>query len=179
MAEQARPIEDAREERLNAAILAHLQAKAEGRRLERDALAARYPDVAEELHAFLGAEEAVGMALAPWGRAAPPSTESFGSFDVEGVINQGGMGVILRCRDRNLNRSLAVKLPHAGATNSEALRRFHEEAQITSQLQHPGVPPVHELGRHPDGRPYFAMKLVVGRGLAELLKDRPTPAHDL
>ena len=49
------------------------------------------------------------------------------------------------------------------------VRRFVEEAQIAGQLQHPGIVPVYELGTLADGRPYFAMKLVKGRTLADLL----------
>ena len=60
----------------------------------------------------------------------------------------------------------------------ELIRRFLEEAQIGGQLQHPGIVPVYELGAFADGRPYFAMKLVKGRTLAELLAEsqdaRPT-----
>jgi tetratricopeptide (TPR) repeat protein len=47
------------------------------------------------------------------------------------------------------------------------------------QLQHPGIPPVYDLGELPDGRPFFALKLIQGRTLAELLHERPHPAHDL
>src|SRR5262249_41448568 len=54
---------------------------------------------------------------------------------------------------------------------------FLEEAQVCGQLQHPGVPPVHELGTLPDGRPFFAMKLVKGHTLAELLRRR-SPGAD-
>src|SRR5262249_25072680 len=47
------------------------------------------------------------------------------------------------------------------------------------QLQHPGVPPVHEIGRMPDGRPFLAMKLIEGRTLADLLAERKSPSDDL
>ena len=56
--------------------------------------------------------------------------------------------------------------------------RFLQEARICGGLQHPGVVPVHELGTLDDSRPYFTMKLVRGRTLAELLADRAGPAHD-
>ena len=59
------------------------------------------------------------------------------------------------------------------------MRRFVEEAQVGGQLQHPGFVPVYEAGRLPDDRPYFTMKLVEGRTLAALLKERDTPARDL
>jgi serine/threonine-protein kinase len=60
----------------------------------------------------------------------------------------------------------------------DLVRRFVEEAQIGGQLQHPGVVPVHELGQCADGRPFFSMKLVKGRTLAEELKDRADPHSD-
>src|SRR5581483_1444380 len=62
--------------------------------------------------------------------------------------------------------------------NSAACARFVAEAQITGQLQHPGIPAVHELGTLPDGRPFLAMKLVKGRTLHELLKERTDPAQE-
>ena len=85
-----------------------------------------------------------------------------------------------RCRDRVLNRELAVKVPRAKYVGVPGfLERFKEEAQIASQLMHPGIAPVHELGTLPDGRPYFTMKLIGGRDLAALLHERPSPAQDL
>ena len=86
------------------------------------------------------------------------------------------MGAVLRGRDSDLNRDLAIKvLLEKYAENVEVLGRFVEEAQIGGQLQHPGIVPVYELGQFPDKRPFFAMKLVKGRTLAELLKERPHP----
>src|SRR5262249_22504058 len=60
----------------------------------------------------------------------------------------------------------------------DVLRRFQEEAQIGGQLQHPGLVPVYELGAA-DGRPFFAMKLVEGRTLAELLRERTSSTEEL
>jgi serine/threonine-protein kinase len=59
------------------------------------------------------------------------------------------------------------------------VRRFTKEAQIGGQLQHPGIVPVYEMGHSADRRPYFAMKLVQGRTLAALLKERSDPRQDL
>ena len=73
------------------------------------------------------------------------------------------MGVVWRGRDARLNREVAVKVMRHGLAGRPPLRaRFVAEAQVTSQLQHPGVPPVHELGTLPDGRPFFVMKVVKG-----------------
>src|SRR5262245_45454235 len=111
----------------------------------------------------------------------PPTPESprAGRYRLEEEIGRGAMGVIFRAADPDLNRSLAVKIllpQHVGRLDLE--RRFLEEAQITGQLQHPGVPPIHELGRLADGRPFLAMKLIKGRTLDGLLRDRADPAQD-
>src|SRR5262245_21826908 len=89
-----------------------------------------------------------------------------GRYRIEGEIGRGGMGTVLRAHDPDLNRTLAVKVlldRHEDRLDLE--RRFLEEAQLTGQLQHLGIPPVHEVGRLADGRPFFSMKLVKGRTL--------------
>jgi serine/threonine-protein kinase len=97
-----------------------------------------------------------------------------------GEIARGGMGAILRGRDAELGREVAVKvLLDQHRETPELVRRFIEEAQISGQLQHPGVVPVYELGTFGDRRrPYFAMKLVKGHTLAALLADRPDPTAE-
>ena len=96
-----------------------------------------------------------------------------------GEIARGGMGAVLKGRDPDLGRDLAVKvLLDAHRDRPELVRRFVEEAQIAGQLQHPGIVPVYELGCFADARPYFTMKLVKGRTLAQLLADRPAPGAE-
>jgi tetratricopeptide (TPR) repeat protein len=90
------------------------------------------------------------------------------------------MGVVLRAQDDTLHRSLAVKVLLADPTQRpELTQRFLEEAQVMGQLQHPGIAPIHSLGFLPDGRPYFSMKLIKGQTLAELLRQRSSPADEL
>ena len=96
-----------------------------------------------------------------------------GRYGDEQEIARGGMGAILRVRDHDLRRELAMKVmleelegaepDSSGATRLRA--RFLEEARITGQLDHPGIVPVHELGLDAQGRLYFTMKLVRGRDL--------------
>ena len=89
------------------------------------------------------------------------------------------MGVVLKGRDEDLGRDLAVKvLLEKHRANPELVRRFVEEAQIGGQLQHPGIVPVYELGQLPDQRLFIAMKLLKGRTLAALLEARKDPAED-
>ena len=89
------------------------------------------------------------------------------------------MGAIFQGRDLDLGRDLAVKvIREEHRDHPEMVRRFVEEAQIGGQLQHPGIVPVHELGRFPDGRLFIAMKLVRGRTLAALLEARGSPDED-
>jgi Tfp pilus assembly protein PilF len=94
-------------------------------------------------------------------------------------IAQGGMGVIWRATDTTLGREVAVKvLQDKFAPDSGTARRFEAEARITAQLQHPAIPPVHDCGKLPDGRPFLAMKLIKGRTLEDLLRQRADPAAE-
>ncbi len=95
-------------------------------------------------------------------------------------VGRGGMAEVWRVRDLDLGRTLAVKVLRERLRGQpDFVRRFREEARITGQLQHPGIPPVHEVGTLPDGRPFFAMKLIKGRTLDELLRERPVPTSEL
>jgi hypothetical protein len=101
-------------------------------------------------------------------------------YRIDGEIARGGMGAVLRGRDPDLRRDVALKvLRDDFRENAEMVRRFVEEAQIAGQLQHPGIVPVYELGTFGDRRPFFSMKLVKGDTLATLLVDRPNPADGL
>ena len=116
----------------------------------------------------------------PSSREMPPLAHRPVRVQLLGEIARGGMGVVLKGRDPDLGRDLAVKvLLELHREKPDLVRRFVEEAQIGGQLQHPGVVPVYELGTFGDGRPYFTMKLVKGRTLAELLEDRDVAADDL
>jgi serine/threonine-protein kinase len=89
-----------------------------------------------------------------------------GRYAILEEVGRGGMGVVYRAFDRRLRRTVAVKLPAPGR---EAGARLLAEARLTARLEHPGIPPVHDIGVDARGRPFFVMKLVAGRTLAELL----------
>jgi serine/threonine protein kinase len=90
-------------------------------------------------------------------------------YRVNAEIGRGGMGVVWRAYDLDLRRSLAMKValesPAGDARQRERTVRFLEEAQLTGQLDHPCIVPVHELGVDSQGRLYFTMRLVRGREL--------------
>ena len=98
-------------------------------------------------------------------------------YKVGHEVGRGGMGTVLRVWDQDLRRTLAMKILTStpassgpiGERDEERLSRFLEEAQITGQLDHPGIVPVHDLGIGDDGRLYFTMRLVRGRELKEIL----------
>jgi serine/threonine-protein kinase len=117
------------------------------------------------------------VTAAPSAQAMPPHD---GRYQVLGEVARGGMGVVLRALDRTLGRDVALKVMHPEAQRDPGrLRRFVEEAKLTGQLQHPGIPPVHDQGTLPDGGAFYAMKLVKGRTLAALLAGRTGPGADL
>ena len=88
-------------------------------------------------------------------------------------------GAILKGRDPDLGRDVAFKvLLDDHRDDADMVRRFVEEAQIGGQFQHPGIVPIYELGTFADRRPFFAMKLVKGHTLAQLLEARDGPGDD-
>ena len=99
-------------------------------------------------------------------------------YRVAGEIARGGMGAILEVFDEDLRRRLAMKVILERSTPSDGdgstrvdpttLARFLEEAQVTGQLDHPGIVPVHELGLDGTGRVYFTMRLVHGSDLESI-----------
>jgi serine/threonine-protein kinase len=118
--------------------------------------------------------------LVPPGSPEMPGLSGHSSrYQLVGELARGGMGEIFQGRDLDLGRDLAVKvIREEHRDDPEMVRRFVEEAQIGGQLQHPGITPVHELCRFPDGRLFIAMKLVRGRTLVALLEERGAPDAD-
>ncbi len=94
---------------------------------------------------------------------------------IAGEIARGGMGAVLRAVDCDIRREVAVKYLLDQADPAKKLR-FVEEAQITGQLEHPNIPPVHELGIDARKRLFFSMKMVQGRSLAQVLDELRHPA---
>jgi serine/threonine protein kinase len=93
-------------------------------------------------------------------------------FQILRPYARGGRGEVFIARDTELNRNVALKeIQRRYASDSETRDRFRREAEITGQLEHPGVVPVYGLGAHEDGRPYYAMRLIQGDNLKRAIQD--------
>jgi tRNA A-37 threonylcarbamoyl transferase component Bud32 len=115
----------------------------------------------------------------PVGPALPVALAGADRYVLGEEIARGAMGVVHRATDAAFAREVAVKiLLDKYAPDSAAACRFHDEARITGQLQHPGIPPVFDLGAFADGRPFLAMKLIKGDTLESLLAARTDSAVD-
>jgi serine/threonine-protein kinase len=91
-----------------------------------------------------------------------------GQYTLEEKIGQGGMGEIYRARHAMLRRPTAVKLLLGDSTEVQ-LRRFEKEVQLTARLTHPNTISIYDYGRTPDGVFYYAMELLEGMTLEQLV----------
>jgi ABC-type transport system substrate-binding protein len=96
------------------------------------------------------------------------STKLAERYEVLGELGRGGMGVVYRAQDPLLNREVAVKVIASADLTRETEERFAREAQIVAQMDHPGIVPIYDLGRH-EGSLFFVMPLVSGTSLRHLL----------
>ena len=95
----------------------------------------------------------------PTGDTMTPGNALAGRYEMGEIIGEGGMGMaLLRPRSEPGPRSCRQVAQTRRVADSPAAARFVGEAKVTGQLQHPGIPPVHELGTLADGRPFLAMR---------------------
>jgi len=139
---------------------------------------ARFPDVPDVVRGMFNQTTAtdpspdrtetwISMRSTPRQSSPPSQGERFGKYVLISEIARGGMGVVYRARDTELNREVAIKMILSGSLASELEReRFRREAKLAANLDHRNIVPIHDVGEQ-DGFLYFTMRLVEGGSLTE------------
>jgi WD40 repeat protein len=193
-----------RDRRLQAVLVAYLEAAEQGRTPDLRTWQARHPEFAAELAEYAANHARLEHLAAPLRQVAeaaqaeaasrrtvPPEEGStvapapgtqvryFGDYELLEEIARGGMGVVFRARQVSLNRVVALKMILRGELASEQdVQRFRTEAQAAGNLDHPHIVPVYEVGEH-QGQHYFAMRLVEGGSLAARLDEMRTKPREV
>ena len=136
------------------------------------------------LDSFAPREVAPALAPTMLGRGSPVGEQSgtsplvsgqFGKYELLGEIGRGGMGVVYKARQRDLNRIVALKMILASEwASAEEIARFQAEARAAARLRHRNVVGIYEVGVEL-GRHFFAMDFVEGQSLAAVIARQPLP----
>jgi serine/threonine protein kinase/Flp pilus assembly protein TadD len=156
---------------------------------------ARHPDLADELPGLLETVRDLDTAVEEWRwlatatqtlQPSPPpiapgatvQLERIGRYRILGTIGAGGMGTVFRGEDPDLQRIVAIKVPHLAAwpgprgaspEGTRMVQRFLREARAAARVHHPHICPIYDVGEQ-DGFPYVVMAFVEGPSLAERLQ---------
>lgn len=106
--------------------------------------------------------------------------ERFGRYRILETIGRGGMGTVYLARDTQLDRAVALKVPHLREDDDpRRLERFYREARAAATLHHPNICPIHDVGEV-DGVPFLTMAYIEGRSLSDFLKTgKPHPPRQV
>jgi serine/threonine protein kinase len=144
-----------------------------GRLVPLTAICADYPHLISDVAEIIAAFEAVETLRQQLHDENEHQPAKIGRYLIQQQIGHGGMGLVYRGRDEQLGRPVAVKLLRQRFLHFDSFhKRFLFEAQVTARMEHPAIPTVYQIDTLADGRPYYAMKLVVGRNLNEIIRDK-------
>jgi eukaryotic-like serine/threonine-protein kinase len=170
LAESKRPTDRLSEDRLLGDVhstLPFLPSDSEKPTAEVDPMSTMPPDAADRI-------ATVPVNVGRTRRTRPePALTRVGSYEILETLGRGGMGIVYKARQANLNRFVALKMILAGSgASAEDLARFQAEAEAVAKLQHPNIVQVYEVGQHED-RPFFSLEFVDGGCLSSKLKRTP------
>ena len=161
-----------------------------GDSLDTDEFVRRFPDHAKtlesqiELHKAMATQQDgqshLSLDLEPptprdprlshWPPESTPPPREFGRYRILGALGRGGMGTVYRALDTQLDRVVALKVPHLGhAADHRLIERFYREARAAACFNHPNLCPIHDIGQH-DGVHYLTMPLLSGELLSKRLE---------
>jgi mono/diheme cytochrome c family protein len=152
-----------------------------------DELCREQPGLRAELSRRLRVLEAMQTWLSLDGfdaRGMPPGAADEGEdlpqppgYEVDSLVDRGGMGVVYRARQTELRRVVAIKMLAAERAGPKQVARFRDEAEAIARLHHPNIVQIFEVGQY-RGRPFFSMEFVAGGTLAQHLADRRPDAAE-
>jgi serine/threonine-protein kinase len=110
--------------------------------------------------------------------AGGPTWPTVPGYEIEGELGRGGMGVVYRARQVQLNRTVALKMIRDSSLAGQDERaRFLAEAEAVAAVRHTGIVQIHEFGTH-QGLPFFALEFCAGGSLAARLAGKPLPGSE-
>ena len=147
-----------------------------GQRAAPEELCADCPELAEELARRVKVLEEMDSVFDTSthrrNTAAPDSDFELPGYEILTEIGSGGMGVVYKARQIQLDRIVAIKTLRGGPDATvEEIDRFHTEAESVAKLSHPGIVSIHDVGEV-DGRHFFSMDFVEGQTLEQLIRDK-------
>ncbi len=153
-----------------------LEADAASRKALLDEVTSRDPDLAREVRSLLGwyRESADPLTPRTAGRGLRLAAgHRLGPYEIEELLDSGGMGEVYRARDTRLARAVALKvLATSGREDAETTRRFEREARTVASLSHPNILSIFDYGRHED-LTYAVTELLLGENLRSRLRAKP------
>src|SRR5262249_27492265 len=110
---------------------------------------------------------------------APDLPPWIGRYRVERVLGQGAFGVVYLASDDQLDRPVAIKVPHRHRVSLLAdVDAYLAEARILASLDHPNVVPIHDVGRTDDNRPFIVSKFIAGSDLRRRIREGRLPVAE-